>query len=1747
MASLASDDFIKMSRETGLTPKEQQSLYMLYFAGMYKLAGLSEMVVDPVRAKSIQSRIISSMAQPVRDLKAAGKTLTPTGAWQVSKNMLNAMASGVKGFYNTGIASSKGVGSYIAGGMTEAFEESSETVFDKSFKQAVNSFYLPNTTPPLGDGKRDIRFNVNWENLPTELAAAATLGFGGGVIARGILKHEVMDMNTLLGYGATPDGYAKLDKELDRQYAKGMTGDKLVDVDGNALKPEDSVEKSRGYIAYKAMKNEIEGARKLWQSTGMRRAFETTEQALLFLNDTSMIKQSSIGKDIADKMAEIQKLRSDLVDEKVSLQPEQIDVHNRRIETLTAELEQIKNGQWADRYLHESLYSIYKNRILNQGESALDVIPFDRFRILNDKLRASFDTMQEIKKADELSLEQFVAAKPAISFDKAQKLRAKVAEKHDVTFDDDGTPLIPPDKADAYNAEVAEIDAQIRTTDPVTELFTMANQDGTPGKEFDDILRLEEEKEKAASMTKSAAGSDVQTKAAALLTASEIYDDVDSLEKIREGIMERRAQLAAMSTVNVDYNLLAQRGGFSKAQPLFPPEFNKEADKAFAEFLGRTNTLLTVANENRNSFYNATLKESDRQVLRRAGLMSRVGDVLGRDERYRDLHVAIGPHLIDAMNEGTDAAASAQAVFKAEQLIHDHFKGRSTEFLDGLWQSMGMENGAKRVTQYNLVGTYQYLKSIVTLDPTAFRNTYLTILNSMKDKEGNVTDKRTPLPEQYHNIYLATAALHGGYNPTSKYGSNFEGDVVFTDTFFLNSEQGNGKTFIAAIAARTTIALRGGGRVAVFAGQEELRSKDYKEFLGVGMRSSEGGDLDPSVHGGATAQMVLDYINDESRMKETNVIIVDEATLYKLDDVTAWEEAVKKRWNTGKEETGKVKILLVGDTYQLGAIKANSEVDNIGGKGVLVDRTVPGRFSFRTGNQDILGFVKQLRDVALTNTTPSDAPPTSTFNFDKETHTGVNLVETLDQALSNFLKSAEAGKKSYVVIGSPERLAALQAKHSKQLYDGAVLLPEQVQGRQWDHVFADVPVSHDEIATATGLHNVKKALTVAGRARKSVTMVRYSAYKAITGTGRSEIKDVVFNDEQLQDLRDRQTKAMQDSGATEVAVQKITMNRKPALAVEKVELKRETPELTVDEKQQVQKVLQMVSSKSGQPTLLAHTFYTNLITNDETGEHRVTDSHIEQLWKKQLLHPEQTGEGSFFDPDLTQFEFRLETGGLGTDLLNKPGVTSRTGVPTLNVYAHLYRGDTKTGEMAVASIQQFEGYNAPNARVMLTDEQNNAFMQVLKSQVLEAEKSTVDQFKQEKQARKEGLTPEKKSMIPLAEFEHKNPYYNYSTRIYNRTQGKEVQKAPFKFYSASLTSEQIDEVLTRVQPSETDASERLTGVAQPGPRDISSANFAILAKQYGVFPLALDGGLQVSLDEFLENLAGDKKNVKSSIQPEHKLSQKGVKNIRNWIGTTLALKNDEFDKATKTEVGRKKYTGLNKYVADKVKEFIKPTGDYRKIKRDVSGEDKPGTIKVYKVEADETRVERDTLHLDLHLHPMLLSIYNEAQKGNKQAQQLIDTWKDPKAGIFKYGVFRSHATKADSTGYPGIDFMGAISNEDAEQGEFSVSNLLMPAMPVFKIDQQFVKDVLGNNPMTGYNLQVSVKYEPVSENQTQPDAEALPPPAVVRKQVAVVKDDIAATPNDPTEGAGLVLSSASIEGLQNRWFAGHSASYCLLT
>ena len=1754
MASLVSDDVAKEGYENGLTPKEIAAVYALYTGMMYKIAGLSDMVVNPANARAVQIQALKPMYQELGKVKQLtnGKLSLPS-MYRAVKNATYKVDSGLSSLLTATGAAPRLLGAMAA----ESTEEMTEVVADKLFKEGYNAIWGPYAGKDIYDEltnkKKDARFKVSWDEIGTELAAAGTLGaLGGGLYKTMDLfsNNSPQKRTTLLGYGAIDPSYNGLRKRLEKDWANDrvLPGGKNIDIFGNTT---DDVKKSRAYAAYQAIKSEIDMAQSLWKAYDADKAYYKNNQILgdivrqnyeRITQDEADFRLTSLGSDITNRLNKIAELQFQNVNEKTTISNEQAEKNNQEILKLETELRDITSGKNAATYLHEALYNtdLFLGFKAQEGVSEEKRLSFKEFLVLNEQFKNRLKDVSQLRSSLEgVNLDQ--AIEQGIKIAKDSEPYLKLKDEIDDKYIIDG--ITPSgEELKKYQEEIAKLDSIVydKSQDVFDDFYYTLGTDGKKSVSFESII---EELVKQEELSK---------------TGNIVFDDVEKVESAINQIIKRGQQLRGLSEVNPKINTVLSTGNLKSDNPVISVEDAGKVGKKLDEFLGVLEELRRVAVDNKQDPYKAAIIAADKQRKFTGAVVSRIYDYLSSNVLYKDLSDSLSESitLLTASETQKDFEVN---LAKIQDAIHNYFKKAPNDAIEAFYRDTEVLYSRPDVQSTSTVKLketdFTYLKAIVSFEPAKFRSRYVDALSEMMNdtqKSNNNSkaerDMRTPFPAQDRNIYRVAAFLTGAKSSASSVYrepsdiNTAPSVAAFTESIFLQDEQGSGKTLVALMGVKIA-QLERGGKAAIFAKSDPIRTKAYTEAtqkLGITVDTTV--DSKNSSWGYAEIMNYLKEGNGE-KLKTVKYIVIDEATLYSVQELENIDIFVR-RFNEVNNIKDPVRIVLVGDPSQMGAMRPAPDTGfpdeyNIGEQRHIIERSEMTRFSWRTGNLDILDALKQLRLRAAYPNDDGAYVNDILLSYNKKDKRGIMVTDNFD---SDF-KSVKSGlnEKDYFVITNNTD------KKAKLIADGVpaknIFLPEEVQGQERKYVFVAIDINEKAIGLEANMQ-YKSVLTAVGRASEMVVLQNHPSFRIKTVDGQSNFKDFVFTDEQFKALRQERIDALNAAGTSNLEPAKQIFDTNVIIPTVREAYDIQGSELSSEEYDAWIKFATSLKPLAGD-TLLFSTFYTNGYSVGEDGER--TELPVETLTqiKRGITDPSVPLP---FGADKIKFVLQYQRNERPTrvvDTLSETLNSEKQNAPKLVLFAKFLKNNNEVADVSFGVITGLGDFKMPldNGKKVLeltySDAKSNEILSAIRKDRNRASIDITSPFKESRKAQKskEERALDKQT-IPVLEFMAKNPGHSYASSPFQVTM-LSAEKTPYLFYSYVKTSSEIDAILTGMQMSQSAAEEEaigITGKEEVTSKDIKEASLAVLKDTFQILSMPLNGGKHVPLDTFLEKLSKNWGLSKS--KEEIKISDSAREIGLKFIANELNLTDLNLDKNGRVKLDGKAYSQLEKkkfsneykkYLLDVVKNHFRD----EEADEEESAKNKKSTIQ--KKKSKEERKVKDgvvvkPLAKSFRFRTFLKSVYEESLKNTKKGEQAKAFLEKLGNQVYKYGVYETTETVRNSTDPRDAGFGKAALN----YGYFTVSGAISPGYPVFKLPVSIF-----NNKDVENAQELEIKK---SETIIVPDA----PQSPAINNIAAPKTEDGKTPTEFFEersNSKEIRNDRKIFDIANAWFKGQPNQY----
>jgi hypothetical protein len=1678
MSTLAADGLAKQAKTANLSPKEIAAIHGLSLLGYYKIAKLSEWVIgtNPAIQKHVMdSVILRELGNWAKAAKVSG--LNTKGIMQLSKNITNGLDKAVR---NT-MSNPNAIAGYVGAGALESLEEVSESLMELGIKETYDKIYQPlfgTTSIARGmDTNQDARFNTDYTTLASELAQAATLGFVGGGIGRTFFRGSGNERKNYYKYLASGQ-FPEVKRRLEILYKKGALGDPALDAEGN---PVADGKKSRNDLAYEAIRNDMKIAESFWNSKGLNNAYDTTEKKLSLIGAIDL-KDTSIGHDLATAIDEInvlQEQKQELLLDKDGDREQELKKVEKDIETQVKEIDAIRNGNRATKYLHESLYRI------NPPNTE-----FKTYYNLNEELRktlstrkSQIETMEKAKKIANLdNLEEF----SVLDEETGERLKKEAEKKYAPQMDEEtGEIKTFEEQLDIPEAIDKKVEKGKNLPNPASDI--LSNFDGTfkATDSFSKIVENEKAREKELRET-----------------GKGIYDNVENLSTLRNNLQARVEHLAYSQIYNPTINEAHEKLEDNLEEIIFTPDEIKQAAFQLEQNIADLDILYQIAKDNRFNFEKAVQKANDAAVNYNIDELNSVIDLFNIqdealikfDDKIRD---EINADLISIQNID-DSSQKQRIAYQIQKKIHDYFSNDQEAILQVLYDLYGITNQGKSVAwAYNNFATalgidrngqivdrikktdsdgntyylpsLRYLKMIITLDPKVFATHYSKILQNIPEEvstEKAYTKARHILsPAQRHTVQHIVAALEdnntkANLNVRSEDSRSYEA----TEGIFLTSPQGSGKTITAATAAVVRQKISG-GKILVVA-NDKINHKNMADTI-----EGLGGKLDPTV---VTSFAELKSHLASNKQGDINTIIYDEATLVKANQIFELDLLLRQQINS-KRAGGKLKVIYAGDKSQIGAGTETADF-NIA-TNVSIETTNEMQFSYRTGNDQINNALEHAR--AITMPKKEGTSFSSKYSI-KDVFSGAWFADQdFDKAMGQVMQKMNPDD-DFVVITEFEKISEIREKYD--LADLKVLTPEQAQGKQWDYVIVDLNTT--KIVGPLDSRRKKRFLSSVGRAKQFILarVDNTNAVEGITMNMHSTEGDSVWVDVAISEEARINAKKEQIAMLEGLDLQPIKENTDQG-SQETVEIVDIVPEEIVDEIKEkpldpvekklinniIEKLKQFPKSKgvtSDQAYIMQHGYYSYAQSYDADGNLvTLTDTSQILALKNRLLYP-QPGD----DIDVS-FSLMIHANEMPSKIINDPGDNSfDPNQKKLVIYATIFEGGKPAYKVSMGALNKVSDLGLSqsdlfNVEIPFTETQNQKYKAALISSqdfknLSEEDKANsviVDAPSYRK--RKFEMQTQKMSVEEFIKIN--SNLWNFATDlIYTSAAGKQgvkkdsAEKQTWLVYSPTKTTQELDKIIRFNQP-------------------------LIDAEGSDIKKVAVDGGRVIPIEEGYAQIE-KYYDTESSLRPQVRhllpeITPTRVTAIFDYISKQTGVLKYDPDIDNKFQVSANIQKKLTKGVSDKEQKMLlnamqyaffdrtkAKAGGYNKIERKGAG---------YEYVRDLSQIPEKNLSFSVNrfIHYLTERTLRKDQELAELADKLRTSFANQ---VFPNGFYYEVRPKEGETESHNDRY--AIA--DASISDYSV-NLKHPSMPVHKIKFDFFKDVLSNDDVLSVKIATKTDFE----------------------------------------------------------------------
>lgn len=1111
MVGLSAGPMADVSRDAGLSQRETALMLAATSAAFYPLMSLSEGAIGALATKDSQAAIKQMISPLGVAVKSGDKA-------KITASMLN-LQNGIRNMaYNIEKTVPKNAyGKAIAGAGLEAIEETSEQVVDVGLRSLYNGYNAISQGSDLAQslGTTKNKFEID-PVRELELMGQSAVGgaIGGSLASRLLSKWNNEDNEVARGiHDMVMDGKEKVFYDyIKNMHEAGRLDHSWTTAKGELAKPGDVTKNDQAYNILKGVGDYLVELR---DNAGINELYKNNEAKAAGFKE--LLKSSSVGKDVAKLHADIMSLQDRLDKETVNKTPnkEQIAQTQAELQDKLEAMNKIKNGEFVTDYVMEGLYNLGAisgsrpdlninqlsgkgfitltnsiNAIKDEENTATDqfnvnlgtgdaTATLDNFqnisqtgkdRLINEglveltsKATALDGVATELKElseqtGNELEIESLTSADPSIRTNEASFLRNSVlplvtnqetkAKLEDYLSVADKLNKVETFEPLAPKTEPSAVDLLTRMTQNVGEsTIPLSTPIATKiQNEFD--LRKAQNKDGVS-----------------------LYSNTPQLQTILKSINQRLAQIEGMKlmgpTIN---NFLMTRGKEKMAE--FEASDLASAQNHLRNQQAIVMALVMESEENsRNS--EARIREiTSARILDQTKVLDNIALLSsGTEFKIFESWNKTREGVYKAI-EANDFITANRLFMQMEDEINENYGSRKADILKALFNGKPLDVfGLQDAENSHLIESYNYMRGVLSLPASDFWNAYHSALNEADDK------KPSPSWEQDMVIKRAVMSLSAdNYNPAII--ASHPNRVNHHSSVFIQGKGGTGKSAFVIPTVAAVYQEIYGGKVLLAATKDSRDSKriklveDVKSFY-------------PKLKTSSVSRALPEILADANLLKDVNLIVFDEATLLRSEDL-----AQANNWlvqiNNSRKDAGlpTLKLLLTGDTLQNNAdVDLNHPevlpfgIDN--GQRHVIDRVPQLKFSFRQGNQQLILMGNYLEKIQ------GESGKSDGFQAEYKVKKGTRIIG--DQ--KEFVK---------VVASMFEDLKAKNELHravyitDKSTFDidprivstgASIMTSVEAQGEQWDIVVFD-PKTKSLFSDHRNLAVKKDAYTAATRARE---------------------------------------------------------------------------------------------------------------------------------------------------------------------------------------------------------------------------------------------------------------------------------------------------------------------------------------------------------------------------------------------------------------------------------------------------------------------------------------------------------------------------------------------------------------------------------------------------------------------------------------------------------------------------------------
>jgi hypothetical protein len=1111
MVGLSAGPMAEVSREAGLSQREQAMMLGITTGLFYPLMSLSEAAISNLASKNSQAAI--------RDMiKPLGVAIKSGDKSKIAAQSLNIRSAIQNMAYNIEKTVPKnGLGAAISGAGLEAIEETSEQIVDVGLRALYNGYSYVGQGSDVAQmmgTQPNSKFQIN-PIRELQLMGQSAIGgaIGGSLASRMFNKWNNENNEVARGmHDMVLDGK----EQVLYDYINKMHNDGRLDHTWSTSKDElvTPGKISKNDEAFNILKGVTDYLVELRDNAGINELYKNNDSKAGAFKE--LLKTSSVGKDVARLHKEILSLQDRLDKEKLNKtpNPEQIGQTEAELQQKTEAMNKIKNGEFVTDYVMEGLYNLGAisgskpdlniNTLSGKGfttlTNAINAIKNDETQQVDkfnqalgtDDATATLDNFQNISEAGKTRLisEALTGLHKASSvLDTTMDEVQSIAQNMGFEISKDallsGDPAIRTDEINALknsilpaiqNQEVkdklltflsaADKLNKIETYNPIApknapepvDLLTRMTQtigDSVIPSSVPIATRIQEEMDFRKKQNEDAGVS--------------VYSNTPQLQNILDSINKRLSQIEGIKLMGPSVNNFLMTRGKEKL-PDFKPDQLATAQNHLRNQQAVTMALIFESEENSNNAENRIREITVNRLKDNARLLDYISELSTKTEFPLFETISSFREGILKAIDSSDFITANRLFMQMEDRLNEKFASKKHEIIKGLFTGEPMDVfKLEDPSNSYIIEAYNYLRGILSLPASDFWNAYAAAYNESEEKS-------SPSLEQDMVIKRVVQSLSAdNYNPTLI--APHPNRINHHSSVFVQGRGGSGKTdYIIPVVAATYQQLYG-GKVILSAFKDSRDTKRIKLVESVKKYF-------PKLNMGSMNRTLLEIINDVNLPSDVNLIVFDEATLLKTNEL-AQVNARLTQINNARKDGGlpTLKLMLTGDTLQ-----NNADVDlqypETKPYGIdhaqrhVIDRVPPIKFSFRQGNQQLILLANYFEKIQ------SETGHSDGFQSEYKGRKGARIIgdekefiKTVSSMFEDLKKKNEIHNAVYITDKSTFDI------DPKIVSTGVPIITSvEAQGEQWDYVVFD-PKNKSLFSDHKNIASKKDAYTAATRAK----------------------------------------------------------------------------------------------------------------------------------------------------------------------------------------------------------------------------------------------------------------------------------------------------------------------------------------------------------------------------------------------------------------------------------------------------------------------------------------------------------------------------------------------------------------------------------------------------------------------------------------------------------------------------------------